>query len=209
MTLVLLYYLGWSYLRQIEFETFLVFLLFVYSHASPLVIPESWADLTAYWFQSVQMTQSNTDFQRAFPTLFAGFWMRSPWDKHEVQSQVKSLFSLATYRLISPCLKWQQPKRWRFCEGSLRGCGGDGGHKNSKKWHFWEIQLYPENHYFTAVLQHVETCQMCGKPNSLRSLSWKRKRHNDLEPTSAALAAAQSLLLKENSLHQQPLDTGA
>lgn len=56
-------------------------------------------DLTAYLFQSVEIT--DTDFQRAFTTLFKRIWLKNPWDKYEeVQSQVKSLFSLATYRLL-------------------------------------------------------------------------------------------------------------
>lgn len=48
---------------------------------------------------------------------------------------------------------------------------------------------------------------MCDKPNSLRSLSWKRERHHDLGFTSAVWAALVPAA-GENSLHQHPPHAG-
>lgn len=146
-------------------------------------IMETWPDPTEYLFQSIEITETPTFREHLHPS--------SPefgWRAIEISARgavIGHLWVVIIYFL----LKKKQPKRWRFCEGSLKEGGSNGGHKYSSDI-FQKHSCTQRNRYFPPVLQHINTRQTCGKPKSLRSLSWKRKRHNDLEATSAALAAA-------------------
>lgn len=193
MTLVLLYYLGWSYLRQTELEmwSFSFFFFFFLSAVvyAPLSSWKSGPISTHTYFKTYKYGNQILMF-RAFSSLFTQILLKNPWDKKECCSHRWNLFSLATCRLLWYILVWNSscPKGGACVNAVLRGETVQGRMKTSLT--FFRIQLCPENRYFTPVPQHINTRQMCGKPNSLRSLSWKRKRHDDLKATSAALAAA-------------------
>lgn len=134
MTLVLLYYLGWSYLRQTEFEmkSLFFFLLLVYSCASLLDIVETWPDPIEYLFQSVDITQTLTFRDHLHPSSSEFGWRDIEISTSgAVTGKISLFFGHLWIAIICSLLKKEQPKRWRFCDGSLKEGGSNGGHKFS------------------------------------------------------------------------------
>lgn len=172
---MLFYYLHWSYLGQTEFETFLFSLFsFVYSCKSPLVVMEIWADWTASLFPNVGIAQSDT-FREGSTPFFTHTGLESPWDKHGRCSHRWNLSFL--YQPVDCCnlsLFGVEANQKSDVSVKAPSMGGDsnGRHKYSPDIFY----KYSYTQRMAAFLLFINTRQMCGKPNSPRSLSWKRER---------------------------------